>query len=635
MPMRLSHAALTMLFLAAVAGTGLPNGKALAQYSAPSLYERYGDRPLDRRGAEDAYDEDLYDPYYDMGPRHDPRLSRYEDYPSGYHWFYRPYPHPRGVELGEGARHGADPWRRGDARDSRDVGLRPSASGLSERERIIRLLRIPLPEPRGGRKEVRRDSGPAEAKARPAPVAPAAASEAAGKPPAEGPSGSRQGVPAAAARSEPSPHPPAPPAAEPHRPQQEIETSQGVTVAAKAHTQDQEQRINTAGKGDPIHTPSASRAGAPESAVTPRKAAAGDASSAPPDDELTRMIGQMILAGFDGKTAADADVAEMQKLIASGRVGGFVLTKRNIASPEQVKALVAALRGVRSEHLVLAAVAQNGGEASPLAASLGFARYPSPGELGLSGDPLQAHTIYAGMASDLHALGFNVNIGPVADLAPGTGAADGTFGADPRHVTAFAKAFAIAHRDAGMFTVMKHFPGGADMRALDHGRIEEALAPYRDLARERFSDMVLVGHARHAEISLPLERPAALSPKAVQELLRSRLGYEGVTIAADVDAPQLDAVATFEDRVVMAVEAGNDMVLIGAPAPGSAAQSVLSAIHAIRTAVATGRLSQARIRTSFDRVRAMKRRLEKMQSTARAASAQRTTSSVGSESATR
>ncbi len=633
MPLRLSHAAPTILLLAAITGTGLWGGQALAQYSAPSLYERYGDRPLDRRGAEDVYDEDLYEPYYDIGPRHDPRLSRYEDYPPGYHWFYRPY--PRGVEPGEEARRGGDPRRWGDARDDREVRRGPSASGLSERERIIRLLRIPLPEPRGGRTEPRREAGQPRPVAKVAPVPPAAASGAAGRPPVEVPSGSRQGAPAAAARPEPLPQTPASPAAEPHKPQQEIATSPGVTVAAKAHTPDQEQRINTAGKGDPIHAPSASRAGAPESASQPRKAASADASSAPPDDELTRMIGQMILAGFDGKTAADADFGEMQKLIASGHIGGFVLTRRNIASPEQVKALVAALRGVRSEHLVLAAVAQEGGEASPLAASLGFARYPSPGELGRSGDPLQAHTIYSGMASDLHALGFNVNIGPVADLAPGTGATDGTFGAEPRHVTAFAKAFAVAHRDAGVFTVMKHFPGGLDMRALDHGRIEEALAPYRDLARERFSDMVMVGHARHAEISLPLERPAALSPKAVQELLRSRLGYEGVTIAADVDAPHLEAVGAFEDRVVMAVEAGNDMVLIAAPAPGSAAQSVTRAINAIRDAVAKGRLSQARIRTSFDRVRAMKRRLEKMQSTARAASAQRTTLPGGAASPSR
>ena len=78
--------------------------------------------------------------------------------------------------------------------------------------------------------------------------------------------------------------------------------------------------------------------------------------------------------------------------------------------------------------------------------------------------PDGAKRLYASMAKELADAGFNLNFGPVVDLNlnpgnPVIGERERSFGADPNTVTTMARAFILAHREADVVTVAKHFPG--------------------------------------------------------------------------------------------------------------------------------------------------------------------------------
>ncbi|MDX2266107.1 MAG: glycoside hydrolase family 3 N-terminal domain-containing protein [Hyphomicrobiales bacterium] len=348
--------------------------------------------------------------------------------------------------------------------------------------------------------------------------------------------------------------------------------------------------------------------------VAPLDAApAPSLAPAPALDALDKMIGQMLLAGFTGETPSDADARRIMSQIAQGAVGGALFSGRNLRSPDDAARLAGALRGVKSEHPPFIAASHEGGpQQEGFSPSKGFAPYPSAAELGLAGDPLRAHGVYAALALDLRRAGFNLNLGPVVDLTAGTGDGSRSFGADPRHVAAFARAFAIAHRDAGVATALKHFPGAAAGDASD-GSQARALEPYQALLSNRSADIVIVGHASGAD-----GRPASVSREAVLTLLRGRLGFEGVILTDELTAPVLAGRRSLEEAAVMAVEAGVDMLAVAAPEandPGGVAARVAAAL---RAAVETGRLSRERIRASYERIIALKRRLAKLQETAQA-----------------
>jgi beta-N-acetylhexosaminidase len=175
------------------------------------------------------------------------------------------------------------------------------------------------------------------------------------------------------------------------------------------------------------------------------------------------------------------------------------------------------------------------------------------------------------------ARGITMNLAPVVDLGgrpANTVIGDRSFGVDPDAVTSYAAAFAEGQRDAGVFTVLKHFPGHgrgdgdshkgrvttpplAELRADDLRPYADLLGPGGPLADGRTG--VLVGHLDVPGLTDDL--PSSLTP-AVYQLLRTDYGFDGLVLTDDLGAMKaITGAFELPEAVEHALSAGADMAL--------------------------------------------------------------------------
>ena len=171
----------------------------------------------------------------------------------------------------------------------------------------------------------------------------------------------------------------------------------------------------------------------------------------------------------------------------------------------------------------------------------------------------------------LKALGFNVNLAPVADVS--TNAADfiysRTFGQNAAETAEYTAAVTARMAADGMGSVLKHFPGygnnvdthtgiAVDRRPLETFLEQDFLPFAGGLAAGGDTAAVLVSH--NIVTAMDDTLPASLSP-AVHDVLRRELQFNGVVMTDDL---AMDAVAAYAEggsSAVMAIAAGNDIVL--------------------------------------------------------------------------
>jgi beta-N-acetylhexosaminidase len=342
--------------------------------------------------------------------------------------------------------------------------------------------------------------------------------------------------------------------------------------------------------------------------------------------KLRDRIGQMVLVGFRGLNALDAQLTIRN--IANGTVGSVILYDvdaetggvRNIQSRDQVRDLVASLKAA-SEIPVLVAVDAEGGFYHRLKEKYGFAPTTSAADLG-SRDDLEFTRAAAGnIASQLAEVGIDMNLAPVVDLLNPANltvsARRSSFSSDPARVAAHARQFILAHREAGVLTAAKHFPGmGGVLRPYSPGLGElieawssDELKPYKNLINEGILDAVLTTRVTHSE--LDPEFPGCLSARIIDGLLRKEMGFNGVVISDALEMLAIWDVYGFERGTILAVNAGVDMLLYcneSGIVPYSddrgpeAVQVILDAVH-------RGEIAESRINEACGRILALKSRV--------------------------
>ena len=351
-------------------------------------------------------------------------------------------------------------------------------------------------------------------------------------------------------------------------------------------------------------------------------AAAGAGDTA--DVSLRAKIGQMILIGFRGSAPDSPWVQTVLKQIAGGEVGGVMFLGHNVKDKASAEALNAALKAANPALPPLIAVDQEGGRIERLTAAAGFEEIPSARDVARTMSAAKAFETYSSLASDLAGWGFNLNLGPVADLNvnpenPIIGRLDRSFSADAKSVGDYADAFVRAHRRNGVLTALKHFPGHGSSVADSHRTLadvsatwsDKELTPYRTLIACGDVDMVMVGHIfARALDPVGHPRPASLSPEVIGGVLRGQLGFDGVVISDDL---QMDAVTEnygFDEAVVQAVRAGNTILTFAnyeepdIDLPGKV-------IAILERAAATDPQVRANIDRSYELIVALKARLPK------------------------
>ena len=203
----------------------------------------------------------------------------------------------------------------------------------------------------------------------------------------------------------------------------------------------------------------------------------------------------------------------------------------------------------------------------------------------------------------LRALGFNVNLAPVADVStdPGDFIYDRAFGQDAAATSDYVSAVTGRMRADGMGSVLKHFPGYGD-NADTHTGIAVDDRPYEDFVNSDFLPF-LAGMAAGGDTAAVLvshnivecmdpDLPASLSP-AVHNLLRQDLGFDGVVMTDDLAMDAVGAHAGDGAVAVMALQAGNDMVVT---------TDYRSQIPKVLEAVENGSLEEAAIDAACRRV---------------------------------
>ena len=261
----------------------------------------------------------------------------------------------------------------------------------------------------------------------------------------------------------------------------------------------------------------------------------------------------------------------MRSLAREFQLGGITLFGRNIEAPEQVAELSHDIQSLATDLPLWVAVDQEGGRVARLRAP--FTEWPPMAVLGRSGDVTLARRFAEALAAELKAVGITLDYAPVLDIHTNPNnpvIGDRALAGDAEMVARLGAAIIRGLEDSGVAACGKHFPGHGDTSADSHfdlplvehppDRIRRVeCVPFREAIRQR------VAFIMTAHVFIPSfdgERPATVSPRVVQDLLREEMGYQGVILSDDLEMQALAKTHSVADAAVQAIAAGCDGVLI-------------------------------------------------------------------------
>jgi beta-N-acetylhexosaminidase len=262
-----------------------------------------------------------------------------------------------------------------------------------------------------------------------------------------------------------------------------------------------------------------------------------------------------------------------RNFFAANNPFGFILFARNVETPDQVRALVKALRESvgRADAPVL--IDQEGGRVARLKPPHWRAAPAAAKIAALADQDMDAACEAAWLnarliGGELAALGVDVDCAPVCDV-PVTGShdviGDRAYGTDPGRVATIARAAALGFIDAGVLPVIKHIPGHGRARADSHLELPTVETPRAELETADFvpfralADMpwAMTAHVRY--LALDPERPATTSRTVIRDVVRGQIGFDGVLVSDDLSMKALGG--SFAERTKAALGAGCDVAL--------------------------------------------------------------------------
>jgi beta-N-acetylhexosaminidase len=330
----------------------------------------------------------------------------------------------------------------------------------------------------------------------------------------------------------------------------------------------------------------------------------GDGGGGEEGTPLKELVGQTIIApvGDDGVDQ------KLLKQVRKGRVGGIFIGGEDPLESEvqshAARVQKAARQAGRPPMLVM--VDQEGGFVKLLPGPPDL----SPEEIADEG-PETAQEEGSKTGEYLRGLGINVNLAPVLDVAHDNTEetiVSRTYAGDPAEVGELGSAFITGLQSQRVAATAKHFPGlglATNNTDFDQVQIQSTSEEYQaDLEPFRQAiaagvDMIMVGTALY-EVSG--QNPAAFSANVVTNELRTKLGFQGVVITDDLEAP--GANETPGAAALRAIRAGCDLALFAQTQGAS-----VSAFEALTKAVKDGRLDESTLQTAYDRIQALKQKL--------------------------
>lgn len=291
-------------------------------------------------------------------------------------------------------------------------------------------------------------------------------------------------------------------------------------------------------------------------------------------------------------------------LITNEPVAGLCLFSRSLVGRERARDLIADARQAAGDRPFPVTVDQEGGGVVRL---VDGPIPPAAMALGAIDDVALTEAVAAAVGRSLRAVGIDVDLAPVADVAldPANPViADRAFGSDPRLVARHVAAFVRGLQGAGVAATLKHFPGHGDVDVDSHlalPTLHADAARLREVEWAPFRAGIAAGAAAAltAHLVVPAldpERPATLS-RSVLRLLRDELGFGGVIFSDALDMRAIADRWSAPEAAVEAVAAGVDApLLVGTPAVHR------SVVRGLEAALRDGRLDAAAVAASRARI---------------------------------
>jgi beta-N-acetylhexosaminidase len=261
--------------------------------------------------------------------------------------------------------------------------------------------------------------------------------------------------------------------------------------------------------------------------------------------------------------------AEERRLFTESDPLGFVLFRRNCREPDQVRALVAEMRGSvgRADAPVL--IDQEGGRVARLRPPQ-WRTYPAAARLADLPDPGAEEAVRLGarlIADDLAALGITVDAAPVLDV-PVVGAdaviGDRAYGGAQARVARLGRAMCEGLLAGGVLPVIKHIPGHGRAKAdshnecpvVDSGADELTATDFEPFRRLADMPWAMTAHVVYSAFDT---NPATMSRRVIDQIIRGQIGFGGVLVSDDIGMGALSG--GLDERVEGALNAGCDLAL--------------------------------------------------------------------------
>jgi beta-N-acetylhexosaminidase len=315
-----------------------------------------------------------------------------------------------------------------------------------------------------------------------------------------------------------------------------------------------------------------------------------------------RELGQFVFLGFDGYIIPP----EVRSLAREFDLGGVVLFKRNVESPEQIAGLAFEAERLVPHAPLWVSVDQEGGRVARLRRP--FTEWPPMAALGRASDPALAARFARAMAAELRSVGITMDFAPVLDVLtnpsnPAIG--DRALSDQSARVAELGAALIDAMQGEGLAACGKHFPGHGDAGVDSH----EAL-PVVDLPPDRFRAVefgpfraaiahdvaaIMVAHLLVPAFDDAL--PSSLSRSVVTGLLREELGFGNLIVTDDLSMKGCAGRFPVPEATVKAIAAGHDLALLCEPDHDGQSAALEALVHAVEDET----LRFAQIETSLSR----------------------------------
>jgi len=278
-----------------------------------------------------------------------------------------------------------------------------------------------------------------------------------------------------------------------------------------------------------------------------------------------------VMVDIQGMRLTDED----RERLLNPLVGGVILFARNFESREQLTKLTRQIHRLKKPRLLIA-VDHEGGRVQRFRTD-GFTALPAMAQLGKlwMTEPLRAMSTATSvglvLGAELRACGVDLSFTPVLDLDYGVSEVIGNraFHRDPRVVAMLARALVQGMALMGMGACGKHFPGHGAVIQDSHHEIpvdprsltrilKEDAAPYAWLGNLVIPS-VMPAHVIYPKVD---DQPAGFSSRWIGEILRQRLGYDGVVFSDDLTMEGARVAGDITARAQAALAAGCDMVLV-------------------------------------------------------------------------